>query len=86
MKHTCPVCGFAGLREAPYNKDGYGSEEICVCCGFQFGCDDYPDKEPGIEKWREKWIEEGCKWFSKRTDPPLYWDANAQLQKLIREL
>lgn len=41
MKHTCPVCGFKGLAEPPYDHEGNHSHEICPCCGFQFGFDDY---------------------------------------------
>lgn len=64
MKHRCPVCGYEGLFEEPYDERGVGSDEICPCCGFQFGYDDFPDKKVGIENWRKKWIREGCKWFS----------------------
>lgn len=24
MKYKCPVCGYRGLRDKPYNKDGNG--------------------------------------------------------------
>ncbi|CAI6246577.1 hypothetical protein NRS6120_05960 [Bacillus subtilis] len=41
MKHTCPVCGFKGLAEPPYDHEGNHSHEICPCCGFQFGFDVY---------------------------------------------
>lgn len=41
MKYICPVCGYSGLREVPYDKYVYGSDEICVCCGFQFALDDF---------------------------------------------
>ncbi|QIW78371.1 hypothetical protein [Bacillus tequilensis] len=35
MKHTCQGCGFKGLTKPPYDH------EICPCCDFQFGFDDY---------------------------------------------
>ncbi|MED4649062.1 hypothetical protein P9293_17030 [Bacillus inaquosorum] len=41
MKYTCPVCRFKGLTEPAYDKEGTHSYEICPCCGFQFGFDDY---------------------------------------------
>lgn len=47
MMYTCPVCNYNELDEPPYNTHGYGSDEICPCCVFQFGYDDYPDKEDG---------------------------------------
>ncbi len=41
MKYTCPICGFKGLAEPAYDKEGNHSYEICPCRGFQFGFDDY---------------------------------------------
>lgn len=69
MINICPVCFYGGLYAPPYDENGIGSDEICPRCGFQFGCDDYPDKETQISAWREKWEEEGCKWFSKSRRP-----------------
>lgn len=64
MNNICPVCKYDGLYEPPYDEFGVGSDEICPCCGFQFGCDDFPDKDKQIKLWREKWILGGCQWFS----------------------
>ena len=61
MKYVCPVCFYDQLTEEPYDEDGYGLYEICVCCGFQFGLDDYPDKEKGQNQWRDQWIKNGLK-------------------------
>ena len=71
MKYICPVCQYDGLFEMPYDENGIGSDEICPCCGFQFGCDDFPDKERQILEWRRKWLEGGCKWFSNVRKPSL---------------
>lgn len=64
MKYICPVCNYDELFEPPYDESGTGSDEICPCCGFQFGYDDFPNKEAEIMLWREKWIKGGRKWFS----------------------
>ena len=64
MDNICPVCNCNELFEPPYDENGYGSYEICPCCGFQFGYDDFPNKTEQISLWRERWISEGCKWFS----------------------
>lgn len=69
MKYVCLVCNYEGLFEPPYDESGIGSDEICPCCGFQFGYDDYPNKEAGITQWRENWIKGGCKWFSNSRKP-----------------
>lgn len=39
MKYTCPVCGWPELDEPPYDDTGWGSFEICSCCGIEFGYD-----------------------------------------------
>lgn len=64
MSNICPVCGYDGLYEPPYDKNGTGSDEICPSCGFQFGCDDFPNKDNQIIEWRENWISGGKKCFS----------------------
>ena len=73
MKYICPVCFYNGLSEKPYDENGIGSDEICPCCGFQFGCDDFPDKDNQMILWRKKWIQSGCKWFSTSMLPPSDW-------------
>lgn len=37
---TCPACGFSGLVSEPWD-DVSPSDEICPCCGIQFGLDDW---------------------------------------------
>lgn len=76
--NVCPVCKYDDLFEQPYNEKGVGSDEICPCCGFQFGYDDYPNKSEAYLKWRRDWINNGCKWFSKSRLPPKGWSANKQ--------
>ncbi|MDL2302256.1 hypothetical protein LJC58_07870 [Lachnospiraceae bacterium OttesenSCG-928-D06] len=79
MKYRCPVCNYDGLFEAPYDDDGVGSYEICPCCGFEFGCDDFPEKEKQQYMWKQNWIDGGCVWFSKSRKPPQGWDLHMQL-------
>lgn len=82
MNYLCEVCGYPYLDEPPYDEFGYGTYEICPCCGFEFGYDDYPDKEKGIIDWRNNWINNGFKWFSKYTSPPVNWNPKKQLVNL----
>lgn len=56
MKNICPICGLDGLDFKPYDEKGFGTFEICPCCGFEFGCDDFPDKEASWLEWRKDWI------------------------------
>lgn len=78
-KHVCLVCGFDGLEEPPYYEDYAGSNEICACCGFEYGVDDFDcdefsheslnDKEI-VEKshllWRAKWIDKNYILFNPK--------------------
>ncbi len=81
MERICLVCGFDNLYEPPYSN-GVGSYEICPCCGFQFGNDDFPDKNSQISKWREEWIKNGCIWFSTSRIKPKNWNAEEQLKNI----
>ncbi|NOW06122.1 hypothetical protein [Clostridium beijerinckii] len=85
MIYKCPVCNYNELDEAPYNLHGYGSYEICSCCGFQFGYDDYPDKEKCQKKWRENWMKSGCRWYSESILPPKDWNPKKQIKGLTSD-
>jgi len=65
------------------------SDEICPCCGIQFGYDDAVGGDPGkrnelYARWRRVWVESGMKWFSKSTRPPIGWDPMKQLAQIGR--
>ncbi len=68
MSHTCPVCGFPKLTEAPRSLSGGGSSEICPACGYQHGVDD-DDKGISHSAAREAWKRSGMKWHSKSAQP-----------------
>jgi hypothetical protein len=80
MKHTCPVCGFPKLTEAPRSKSGGGSFEICPSCGFQFGVSD-DDQGFTYAKWRARWKKSGMKWAGVSAAPK-NWNPAAQLKPL----
>ena len=79
MANICPVCNYDGLNHQPYSANGDGSYEICPCCGFQLGYDDYHDKNEGYKRWLKKWINGGYKWYSRVTRPPEGWNPINQL-------
>ena len=77
----CPVCVYP-LSFHPWEGDS-PSDEICPCCGMQFG---YYDSTPGGEndrkaiynEWRQNWINEGVPWRGTQKAPD-GWDAHKQL-------
>src|SRR5579871_3371250 len=69
----CPVCGY-DLPFAPFDN------EICPCCGVEFGTDDVSYTH---EDLRRRWIHEGCNWFSDHTHPPPGWNPWSQVAKLL---
>lgn len=85
MKNICVVCNYQELYEAPYDDRGVPSDEICPCCGFQYGFDDdcCCNNEDSYRKWRDNWITNGFKWFSEGRKSPVNWNPSAQLSKKI---
>ncbi|UPY81067.1 hypothetical protein FH581_022705 (plasmid) [Leptospira weilii] len=80
MTYICLVCGFNELEEQPYVNNS-GSYEICPCCGFQFGVSD-DDAGFTHDNWRQKWIFEGMKWWSRGSHSPPNWDPKEQLKRI----
>lgn len=88
--YRCPVCGFRGLAEPPWNGDS-GSFEICPSCGVQFGYSDAAggDLDRRLEAYRSlraRWIDGGMQWhFGAIESPPEAWDPAEQLRRLDDE-
>ncbi len=78
-KYPCPVCGYVGLTEPPYDDHQCPTHEICLCCGTQFGYDDF---NVSFDTIRQKWIEGGMAWWSDRQEQPKNWDPKRQLKSL----
>lgn len=74
----CPVCGYFGLDEPAYDKNGLWSFEICICCGVQYG---YTDCNTSHAELRARWIANGMKWHSRVFAPPENWDPVEQLRR-----
>lgn len=82
-KYKCPVCNCKSLYEPAYDERGIGSDDICPCCGFQFGLHnfDYDSNEEAHNIWRKKWIESGCVWRH-----PNYMPKNWNLKEQLKEI
>lgn len=97
MNYCCPVCGFEGLEEPPYDEYNEPSYEVCSCCGFEFGVDDDVETEEGKllaiseaqKLFREKWMSEGCLVFSEYYPKEFQKDGKItkdQLEKQLKNL
>jgi len=80
MTNSCLVCNYDNLIDLPYDEFGIASDEIYPCCGFQYGYDDDDAGQEVYGKWLEKWISNGCIWFSRSRKPPYGWNAKTQLR------
>lgn len=82
--HLCPVCGFDGLYEPAWVENS-PSEDICPCCGVQFGYDDMRpeagEREARHAELRGRWMSEGCRWWSSSRQASPAWDPRAQLER-----
>ncbi|MCD8089483.1 MAG: hypothetical protein LUD81_02480 [Clostridiales bacterium] len=94
--YVCPVCGYNGLYESAYSHYADGSyappDELCPCCRFQFGLDDfdfdnsdwYNPREKAFETWRKEWIKDGMKFWFKEKQPKDY-NPEKQLKELAEK-
>jgi hypothetical protein len=86
-EHLCYVCGFdLGFR--PWDGP-FPSDEICPCCGIQFGYHDAwaaASDEKGrtkiYAKWREDWIAAGMPWRGRGEPAPQGWNPSEQLKRV----
>lgn len=82
----CPVCGYK-LDFVPW-IDGVPADEMCPCCGIQFGYDDacggnVANRELLYLQWRADWRSEGMPWKSKGISAPSGWNPARQLTDFI---
>jgi hypothetical protein len=76
-RFSCPVCGFDGLTDPAYGIAGNASFDICPSCGTEFG---YDDAKTSHQELRKLWVTSGALWYSRTTNPPPNWNAEAQLR------
>jgi len=82
----CPACGFP-LEFEPWTN-GSPSDEMCPCCGIQFGYDDAAggDLQRRGElyaEWRRTWIANDMPWHSSAMSAPKNWNPKLQLQDFL---
>ena len=79
----CPVCGY-DLEFRPWEGES-PSDEICPCCGIQFGYTDMAGGDPVrrqtlYREWRQQWIGNGMRW--RHGKPPAGWNPLEQLRNV----
>ena len=79
-KYICPICGYDGLEEPPYDEIGEASLEICPCCSFKYGFDDNNLWET-FESFREKWFANNLD-FADKNKKQKNWNVIKQLNNL----
>jgi hypothetical protein len=80
----CLVCGYL-LDFEPWRGNS-PADEICPCCGIQYGYDDeaggdLTKRREVYGDWRRRWIDGGMRWWSKGRKPPSSWNPVAQLAR-----
>ncbi len=83
--YICRVCGLdlsEYYSDPPWDPEGYGSQDICPCCGVQFGYQDSWLK--GIKKHRTDWLAEGGNWRDPELKPE-NWSLEEQMKKIPEE-
>lgn len=93
MEYVCPICGYNKLQETPYDKDGNPSYEVCKCCGFEFGFDEYIEDNNGeilefsdaLKIYRSNWIKAGAILFSPNDFPKEILEDNKLTNQFIQK-
>ncbi len=87
INNLCLACGF-DLGFPAWDGD-FPSDEICPCCGIQFGFDDVTALTEKISSrnifylgWRSKWKLDGMRWWSESRMPTEDWDPVRQLENI----
>jgi len=80
--NKCPVCGYSGLHEQPFDDAGAPSYEICPCCRTEFG---YHDAKTPHTVLRQKWIANGSPWRSRVKPAPPGWNPEEQLRSVTED-
>jgi hypothetical protein len=82
MNYICPVCGFDKLVSPPSDEKGNESYDICSCCGFEYGVDDFNyGLVNAFEKYRRDWVDNGAEWFYP-SFRPINWNIDKQLKNI----
>jgi len=77
--YICRVCGLQ-QDDTPWGENGYTpSFNICDCCGTEFGYHDATIQ--AIKKSRERWLNQGSKWFEPKSKPK-DWALEEQLRQI----
>ena len=76
IKAQCLVCGNPDVETI----GGSLSDEICECCGVQYGLKGYDIYDRTYEQARADWIAGGMKWWQSRYPPADDWSPNEQLK------
>jgi hypothetical protein len=84
--YYCPACGFL-LDFEPWSNES-PSDEICPCCGIQFGYDDAAGgnmqrRSELYQEWRRDWIAKGMPWRSEGAPAPRDWNPGKQLDDFL---
>ena len=68
----------------PYSKHwGLGSNEICSCCGFEFGNSDeglYPENNYSFESYLFEWYHQEKARWDVPTERPENWSLRQQME------
>jgi hypothetical protein len=84
LLHCCRICGLYYDDYYPWGDDGdLPSFDICLCCGAEFGFNDYSEDEK--IKYRIKWLrnmKNGGKWDEEEYRPK-DWDIKEQLENIV---
>jgi hypothetical protein len=78
VESICRVCGLDEGEERWTGPDG-AQYIICSCCGAESGREDLA--LDWVRRYRTKWIDTGCVWFSP-DQRPADWGLDRQISQV----
>lgn len=94
--YNCPICGYDGLDEPPYElASNASSYDICPCCNFEYGYSEDHEVDLGyivtpvemrevtFQLYRKQWIEKGAVVGSPEYYPKEFQEDGKVKQEII---
>jgi hypothetical protein len=79
IESICRICGYDDVAEERWTAPNIAEYVICPCCAAESGVED--DGLRVVRKYRAKWVQAGCPWFTPDQRPDA-WSFDLQAEQI----